>query len=86
MSRKPSLKDAIAATDQLDLSNDSSFGDAGSQSGRQGEARRGVLVRVNADVRRKLRLVAISRDTTVQDLLLAAIASILEEPNPAPKP
>jgi hypothetical protein len=86
MSRRPSLKDAIEATEKAAPSNDNSFGAGGLQPSSLAEDRRGVLVRVSMDVRRKLKLVAINRNTTVQDLLIEAIAAILEEPDPAPRP
>jgi hypothetical protein len=86
MSRRPSLKDAIDAAENLKMSNDNSFGAGGLHPSATAEERRGVLVRVSMDVRRKLKLVAINRNTTVQDLLVEAIAAILEEPDPAPRP
>jgi hypothetical protein len=80
------LKDAIDAAENLKMSNDNSFGAGGLHPSATAEDRRGVLVRVSMDVRRKLKLVAINRNTTVQDLLVEAIAAILEEPDPAPRP
>ena len=85
MSRRPSLKHAIDVTENAELSNENSFGNATLQSSKPGEDRRGVLVRVDADVRRRLKIVAINRGVTVQDLLIEAIAAILEEPN-SPRP
>lgn len=86
MSRRPSLKDAIDMTESAELSNENSFGSAGLQSSKLGEDRRGVLVRVDADVRRRLKIAAINRGVTVQDLMMEAIAAILEEPSSAPRP
>ncbi|MBP0115397.1 MULTISPECIES: ribbon-helix-helix domain-containing protein [Bradyrhizobium] len=40
-------------------------------------ARRGVLVRVSPELRRELKRTAIARDTTVQNLMLEAIAIVL---------
>ena len=86
MSRRPSLKDAIDAADNAEPSNDNSFGEAVSQAAAPADERCGVLVRVSSDVRRKLKLAALNGNTTVQDLLLEAIAAILEKPNGVPKP
>jgi hypothetical protein len=41
------------------------------------EARRGILVRTNPEVRRALKRLAIDRDTTVQSLMLEAINDLL---------
>jgi hypothetical protein len=49
-------------------------------------ARCGILVRVSPNLRRALKLAAIARDATVQDLLLEAIAIVLKEPVAGPKP
>jgi hypothetical protein len=46
----------------------------------------GVLVRVSPELRRELKLAAITRNTTVQDLMLEAIAIVLNEPANVPKP
>ena len=86
MSRRPSLKDAIDATESAESSNDNSFGEIVSKAAAPADERCGVLVRVSSDVRRKLKLAAVNGNTTVQDLLLEAIAVILEKPNAAPKP
>jgi hypothetical protein len=85
MSRRPSLKDAIDATESAEP-NDNSFGETVSQAAAPADERCGVLVRVSSDVRRKLKLAAVNGNTTVQDLLLEAIAAILERPNGVPKP
>jgi hypothetical protein len=85
MPRRPTLKDAIAAT-EAESSNDNSFFETDRLPDAPAEERRGVLVRVSADVRRKLKLAAINRGVTVQDLMLEAIASILEEPHQSPAP
>jgi hypothetical protein len=53
----------------------------------QADAERcGILVRVTPDLRRALKLAAIARDATVQDLLVEAIAIVLKEPVAGPKP
>jgi hypothetical protein len=62
-----------------------SFQPAEVATGAQSEIRCGVLVRVSDDVRRRLKMTAVQRGTTVQTLLLEAIATILEEPNFTPK-
>ena len=85
MSRRPSLKDAIDATENAAPSNENSFGETASQAAAPADERCGVLVRVSGDVRRKLKLAAVNGNTTVQDLLLEAIAAILEKPNAVPK-
>lgn len=48
--------------------------------------RRGILVRVSPELRRELKRAAIARDTTVQALVLKAIAIVLEEPGAVLKP
>lgn len=51
-----------------------------------GAARRGILVRVSPELRRALKLEAIARNATMQDLLLEAIAVVLKQPAAPPKP
>jgi hypothetical protein len=48
--------------------------------------RRGVLVRVSPELRRELKRTAIARDTTVQSLLLEAIAVVLKGKTYTPEP
>lgn len=84
MVKRPSLRDALSVESRID-----SGADAFETGGAAGEAdvdvkRKGILVRVSPDVRRELRIAAIRRGTTVQDLLLAAIANVLQEPDSAP--
>jgi hypothetical protein len=53
----------------------------------QAEAGRcGVLVRVSPELRQKLKLAAIARRKSVQDLMLEAIAIVLQDPGTAFKP
>jgi hypothetical protein len=53
----------------------------------QAEAGRcGVLVRVSPELRRELKLAAIARHTSVQDLMLEAIAIVLKDPGAVFKP
>jgi hypothetical protein len=49
-------------------------------------ARRGVLVRLSPETRRALKLAAIERGTSMQSLLLEAIASILNQDGRKPGP
>jgi hypothetical protein len=50
-------------------------------AGAQGEAGRcGILVRVSPELRRELKLAAIARNATVQDLMVEAIVVVLEGP------
>jgi hypothetical protein len=49
-------------------------------------SRCGVLVRVSPELRRELKLAAIARRTTVQTLMLEAIAIVLKEPGAVFKP
>jgi hypothetical protein len=82
-SPRETLSAALAAS--AALASDDAFGiDA---AGVQAEAGRcGVLIRVSPQLRRELKLAAITRNTTVQDLMLAAIAIVLNEPANASKP
>lgn len=50
------------------------------------EVRRGLFVRVSAETRRDLKLAALARGTTVQALVLGAIALILNPPVEEPPP
>ncbi len=86
MQRRPTLKSAINATGQAPSLSGESFLPADVAAVAQPDARCGVLVRVSDDVRRRLKMTAIQRGTTVQTLLLEAIAAILDEPTSAPKP
>jgi hypothetical protein len=59
---------------------DDAFGaDAGEEQTDAGRC--GVLVRVSPELRRELKLAAIARGTTVQDLMLEAIAIVLKGPS-----
>ncbi|WMT73462.1 ribbon-helix-helix domain-containing protein [Bradyrhizobium sp. Ash2021] len=82
-SPKETLTAALAATAMP--AADDTFGadacDAQTDAGRCG-----VLVRVSPELRRELKLAAIARNTTVQDLMLEAIAIVLKAPVQAPKP
>lgn len=48
-----------------------------SESGDQAGDRRGVLVRLSAETRKALKLLAVERDTTVQALVTEAIDDLL---------
>jgi hypothetical protein len=78
------LKDVIAAG-EAQTSTDDSFLAEDHVPCTQADERRGVLVRVSPDLRRKLKIVAINRGVTVQDLMLEAIASIVEQPDRVPE-
>jgi hypothetical protein len=52
----------------------------------QAEGRCGVLVRVSPALRQELKLAAIARRKTVQDLLLEAVTIVLKDPGTAFKP
>jgi hypothetical protein len=77
------LSAALAAS--LDHASDEGFGTGAAPSDTEAE-RCGILVRVSPALRRELKLAAIRRDTTVQALVLKAIAVVLEEPGAAFKP
>jgi hypothetical protein len=77
------LSAALAASS--DHASEDTFGGPGTATPADA-ARRGILVRVSQELRRELKRTAIARDTTVQALLLEAIAVVLEEPPSAPKP
>jgi hypothetical protein len=64
---------------------DDTFG-ADSVEAQADAGRCGVLVRVSPELRRELKLAAIARGTTVQDLMLEAIAVVLKEPGTVFKP
>ena len=75
-SPKETLSAALAAS--TDPASDDAFG---THTDAQAEADRcGILVRVSPALRRELKLAALTRDTTVQALVLKAIAVVLEEP------
>jgi predicted HicB family RNase H-like nuclease len=48
--------------------------------------RRGILVRVSPELRRRLKLTALNRGLTVQALMLEAIAEVLKKPDRPPEP
>jgi hypothetical protein len=77
------LSAALAASS--DHASDNSFG-AAATPGNADDGRRGILIRVTPKLHRDLKMAAAARDTTVQALLLGAIAIVLEEPPSAPKP
>jgi hypothetical protein len=84
MSARPrTLRESIAIAPDATPAADP-FG-AESQEGKEAAevARRGVLVRVSPETCRALKLAAITRGTTVQSLMLAAITIVLEAA-PAP--
>jgi hypothetical protein len=76
------LSAALAAS--LDHASEEGFGN---HTDAQPEADRcGILVRVTPALRRELKLAALTRNTTVQALVLKAITVVLEEPGAAFKP
>lgn len=78
--RRPTLHDAIStaasATPAADLFDG---GDATPETVETG--RRGILVRVSPELRRRLKFAALNRHTTVQTLLLKAITEVLKAPD-----
>jgi hypothetical protein len=71
------LSAALAASSEH--ASEDAFG--GSAAATPADAgRRGILIRVSPELRRELKRTAIARDTTVQALVLKAIAIVLEEP------
>jgi hypothetical protein len=84
MPKRPSLREALSVESRIDSTADV-FETGGAVGDTDVDAKRkGILVRVSPDVRRDLRIAAIRRGTTVQGLLLAAIAQLLKEPDSAP--
>lgn len=83
-SPEKTLSAALAASS--DHASDNSFGAAVPAASDADDGRRGILIRVAPELRRDLKMAAAARDTTVQALLLGAIAIVLEEPPSAPKP
>ena len=84
MTKRPSLREALSVEPRTDSAADD-FETGGVTGEPDVDAKRkGILVRVSPDVRRELRITAIRRGTTVQNLLLAAIANVLKEPDSAP--
>jgi hypothetical protein len=81
---KRKLRDALAAA--ADVGADENFDFDTAAPSDEGPGRRGVLVRVSPALRRQLKIEAIPRDTTVQDLLLEAIAVVLQRSRQAPNP
>ena len=82
--KRPSLREALSAESRIGHADDDfETGGAAQEAGtRAGRARVGV--RLSPAMRRELRIVAIRRRTTVQDLLLAAIVQVLREPDTPP--
>jgi hypothetical protein len=77
--RRRTLSDAMAASANAPL--DHTFGfEAGEAHSDADAGRCGILVRVSPQLRRKLKLTAIARDTTVQNLMLEAIVMALQDP------
>ncbi|MCK9913553.1 hypothetical protein MXD81_30660 [Microbacteriaceae bacterium K1510] len=72
------VSDAAPIADPFDTKNTTT---AGAEPDR-----RGILVRVSPDLRRRLKLTAINRGTTVQALLLEAITEALKAPDRSPTP
>jgi hypothetical protein len=80
---KVTLSAALAAS--AATAPDDAFGIAAADV--QAEAGRcGVLVRVSPELRQELKLTAIARHTSVQDLMLEAIAIVLKDPGTVFKP
>jgi hypothetical protein len=77
------LSDAMTTSTAAAVDDTFSFG-AGESDADAG--RRGILVRVSPKLRRELKIAAIARDTTVQDLMLEAIAIVLQGPGHASNP
>lgn len=77
------LSAALAASS--DRASEDAFGSPASAASTDA-GRRGILVRVSPELRRELKRAAIARDTTVQALVLKAIAIVLEEPGAVLKP
>jgi hypothetical protein len=79
---KDTLSAALAAS--LVPETDVGFGPTSAVEG-QSDDRCGILVRVSKEMRRDLKLAAIDRGTTVQDLMLEAITVVLASAqSPAP--
>jgi hypothetical protein len=84
--RNRTLQDALTAAVSTDPVNDSFGAEENAASAEIDMSRRGILVRVSPELRRKLKVIAINRGVTMQDLMLNAISSILEEPDRTPAP
>lgn len=83
--RPRTLREALAtAPDAAPIADPFDSGNATADSS-EGE-RRGILVRVNPALRRRLKLAALNRGTTVQALLLEAITEVLKAPDRPPTP
>jgi hypothetical protein len=82
-SSNDTLSAALAASS--DHASEDAFGSSAAATPADA-ARRGILIRVSPELRRELKRTAIARDTTVQALVLKAIAIVLEEPGTAFKP
>ncbi len=82
-SNKKTLTDALTAS--IPLAASETF-DAEGTAAQDDAERCGILVRVSPELRRTLKVTAAMRDTTVQDLMIDAIAVVLQEPAAAPKP
>lgn len=82
------LRDTIATHPSDATPVADSFGGESTQANDEtaGLERRGVLVRVSPEIWRALRFAAITRDTTVQNLMLEAIEIVLDRREETPVP
>lgn len=79
MTRPRTLRDTIDTGPETAPGADT-FGPERDGGQAAAEVRRGLFIRVSAETRRDLKLAALARGTTVQALVLGAIALILNPP------
>jgi hypothetical protein len=84
--RRRTLSDAFASAPDAACVVDSFESERGAAAADHGPQRRGILVRVTPELRRRLKLAALIRGTTVQALLLEAITEVLKAPDRPPMP
>jgi hypothetical protein len=84
MSRRRTLRESLAATQDNSAPMADSFEAETAVDGDTNNSRRGILVRVSPALWRELKLAAVDRGTTVQDLMLESINAMLVKSNHPP--
>jgi hypothetical protein len=78
--RPRTLREALATVPDTTPIADPFEGENAAANGTE-PARRGILVRVSPELRRRLKLAALNRGVTVQALMLEAITELLKAPD-----
>ena len=87
MTRPPrTLREAVAIAPEAAPAADPFGAENADDNEADAVARLGILVRVNPEIRKQLKLLAIDRGTSVQALLLDAISIVLDLHDDEPAP